>query len=1273
MKKWVWSSIVILGVAALLFLAFLPTILSSEAGTRFLIRKVENATGGKLQVRDLYLSWLSGQKIDSLEYSEGEGFQLKFDTLDSSCSFWNLLFRSGDVGNTKIYNLNIVALPKISQKKMEELKEAKEEIEKPKGKVWTDFSGHLVLSNARVTIRNEGISFYGIQVDIDLGKTNAFSIEGKTRKNERVGSFYGQGKGKKILEGSLTLTNIPVEGLDQIASLFHSKYRGLLLAAMGDTVNGTFQSIPDQTGAKVLVDLTSPRLRANLQAFNKKGIYELTSPGRIALTVKPFLFNYFVKDLVLQSDAQAELRLENASLALGKKGFDFNKGTVAGTATFSKGIIFLKEIQETLNVNQLTANFKTVSLEDLLQLTLSSSMQIQGAPASIDGTLSIAHLFKTPTFPKFNLNLKTLPLTLIDSMNKSSLGKYLGATYTGRISKTENRFDISGATPLLSFDRMSLNINGDARLSQPARFTYRVTPALYEKLESSFPVEGIIEQLTVPTSKAGLLFKKSDFKVALNTGQIQMKDLFALGAARLPSLQGTLAGNSLNAVEFKLNSMIDYNPQTWGYAILGVNVGVNAEGRARFNDPFELSPLNLSLNGRKFQGEIAAAIQQGSLILKKGLQVNFLLEPDQINPILAKDSEYPLMTQPTPLLLEIKPSQIPLNQEALSSLSVKGVGKIANLSMVNPINRYPFNFRNVQLDFDLDGKKGSHAVHFEGTARDNDQDAGKLELALSGTGKASNLISSPETVKVSLDKFSSQIADVFFKTRGQLPDLVGPILDLKYIMDKMGGRQNLDLQIDSRDLNLDGAFYVGKSLELRSPRKPLKIRWNISEKSYDAFRRWRNPNQPIASNNPLFTIDGSGVLKIQISPFSVPIQSQGEGFPKPDFNLFGSRFDAAMQVDDLKLKHERTGALAELEKFHFDIEKKQVGDAPLTFKFNGDVTPFGKGSSGSIQGEGNMRDFFSNQGAFDFKNVTTSIHARVRNLPSIFVDALSKFDQASGFPPSAFLGDLFNATFDAEVEKSQGKITMDVDASACRANFSGIVSDGILYLHEPLKAAFTVTPQLNDVLERSAKLVVAAMEKPITLYIHDEGFSVPLKDLHIKNMSFRYGQLDLGQIICKNTGSASEVGGLFKLDGRGNVSVWFAPSEFNMNRGKVYVNRTEILYNHAYQVCLWGNVLFPRRYVDMTLGLTAQALRSALGIQGIDDDYVLKVPVEGPFGNVKIDTGAATGKIAFLVARKHIAPQTGIFGQVLGAVGDLADNQSDVPPPKPPFPWQKSQ
>ncbi len=1268
-----WAVIAILGGGVILFAALLPTILSSDAGTNFLIKTVERSTGGQLKIQDLSLSWTNKQQIEKLQFNEGKGFEITFDSLTSNCSFWNLLFRRGSVDNTHIENLTISAYPKVSQKKVDALKETRKAIEKPKGKFWSDFSGHLTISNGRVIIKNGGshtISIYGIKVDLDIGETASFLFEGKTRKGELLGTFFSQGSWKELLEGTAMFDNVPVEGLDQVISIFAPKYQGLLLAALGDTLNADFRSTPNGGGLKVEINVCSPRLLVDLNPTYKNGMFILSAPGRVALTLNPLLFNHFNKNVSLQNDAQTEIRIEEGSVPFARNRFDFSQTTVVGSLYFSGGQFLLGEIQKTLSIDELNANFRAAVLKELIQMRLKSTMQYQtGIQSSISGTFSIQNILKNPSYPILNLNIDNLPLSLVDHFSKHSLVAYLGDAFSGEIAKTQNSITLNGKTPLLNFQNTSFTLSDVARLTKPSTFTYLVTPNLCENFMHPFKIEGTLNALSIPISEERFILQNTNFDLNLTSKQIEVINLFALGNASLLSLCVNLEGTSLGSFQFDGSTTLDYQDQTWGYSILGKNVGVKASGKTKIGDKFEISPLNISLDGRKFKGDIAAAIEKNTLVLTKGLKMTFLLEPSQINPTLSGESEYPLLTKTTPLQLEIKPSQIPLKKEVFSSLSVKGVGKIANLDMVNPVNHYPFNFENVQVDFDLNGGGNIHVVHFEGDALENSSTAGKLELTLVGNGKASELISSPSTVRVSLNNFSSQIADVFFRTRGHLPDLIGPSLDLKYAIAAVGERKNLDIQIESSGFTLDGAFYVGKTLELRSPRKPLKIRWNLSEKSYNAFCRWRNPNQQIASNNPLFIVDGSGVLKIQISPFSVPLKDQGQGFPKPDFDLFGSQFNTNVYIDNLKLTQSRTGAATVLEKFDFDIAKNQAGNTPLTFKVNGNISPLGERKSGEIQGSGTIKDFLSSAGTLDFKDISTSIHARVRNLPSVFVDALSRFDKASDFPPSAFLGDLFNATFDAEVEKSQGKIRMNVDASACRADFSGIISNEVLYLEDSLKAVFTVTPQLNDILEKSANLVVVAMEKPITLYVHDEGFNVPLKDLHIKNMSFKHGQLDLGQILCKNIGSTSELGGLFKFESKGNVSLWFAPAEFNMNRGKMYLNRTEILYNKAYQVCLWGNIRFPKRYVAMTLGLTAQALRSALEIQGIDSNYVLKVPVKGPFGNVEIDTGIATGKIAFLIARKQIAPKAGIWGQVLGAVGDLADDQSDVPRPKTPFPW----
>ncbi|MCP5505871.1 MAG: hypothetical protein H7A38_03185 [Chlamydiales bacterium] len=1241
-------------VLLLLFFLSIPTLISSDAGTRFIVRMVENKTGGQLFVKDLSLGWFSDQEIEELHFIEKGGGSLQFDHLTSSVSFWNLIFRSGSIGTTRIQNPKMT-IPSDTQVKTPSEKEKKETPQKEKVPFWDRLSGHLIVNNGSIQM------LQGIELDVILpskNKISSLSLSGTSTG----GSFSANGTYDDIFVGNGSFNNFPVSVLDYFIALFKPKYEKLVLAALGNTLNGSFSSTKE---GMITLSVRTPRLFVDLSPTYKSKTFVFGSGGRCAWTIKPEVFNTFSQELLLETAAQNELEIESATLSLESP----KSAALEGTFSFSDGVFLSKKVNERIAVQSFTTTFSTDHLEKGIALSLRGTL----SNAALQGSVSIgAPLDEERSFPSINLNIDDFPLSLLDSLTKQSTSTYLGKTFSGKIQKSDKALSLSGQTPLLQLSPISLSMNGDATLTSPSSFEYLVTPALYEGLARDFPIKGTLNQLRVPLEREALALKDASFDLSVNAGAISFKDLLSLGGATLPNLRATLKGTSLEDVEFKGSSPLQFQEKTLGESIFGRSLSLNLDAVAKVRKEFEISPLNLTLDGAKFKGRIEAAIEKNLFLLKKALSATLLLEPDQINPILAKDQEYPLLTNPTPLTLEIKPSQIPLKGADLSALSIQGKGTIATLSMVNPSNRYPFEFKEVELDFDVDGKKKHHTIRFEGQALEDQAAAGKLSLLLQGTGKIGDLIKSPSLIRGELSDFSSQIADVFFKTRGQLPDMVGEMVNLSYIMEKSGEKQTIDLSLKSPHLTLDGSFIAAETLELRSPRKPLKIHWDLTEQGYDAYRRWRGAGKPLESNNALFTIMGTGKLNISVAPFSVPLKERGEGFPKPDFNLYGSRFDASLRIDDLKLRETRSGAITELRSFDFDLAKPSVGNTPLAFKFNGNVIPQGRVGQGKVQGTGKLQDFLSPAGTFDPSNVTTEIHAQIKNLPSVFADALSKLDTSSIFPPSAVLGDQLNASFDAEIKQSQGKVAMHLDASACKASFNGFLSNGVLYLNEPLKAIFTITPQLNEALDKAADLIVVAMEKPITLDIHDEGFQVPLKNLHIRNMNFNFGQLDLGQIIVKDVGSAEDVSSLFKMNESGNKSIWFAPAIFNMKGGKMYVDRTEILYNKAYQVCLWGQVKFPSRKVDMTLGLTAQALRAALGIQGIDDNYVLKVPVRGPFGNVKIDKGAGASKIAFLLARKHLAPQTGIFGQVLGAAIDLADDQSDVPPPRPPFPWQGS-
>ena len=139
------------------------------------------------------------------------------------------------------------------------------------------------------------------------------------------------------------------------------------------------------------------------------------------------------------------------------------------------------------------------------------------------------------------------------------------------------------------------------------------------------------------------------------------------------------------------------------------------------------------------------------------------------------------------------------------------------------------------------------------------------------------------------------------------------------------------------------------------------------------------------------------------------------------------------------------------------------------------------------------------------------------------------------------------------------------------------------------------------------------------------------------------------------------------------LELWAAPLDAQMKQGILNIERTEILLDKTFEIPIWGDINFASRFVDMGIGLTADTLRKSLGIKKLPSDYVMKIPLKGPFDSVSVNTGSASSKIAALMLwqsqalEKGLGPIGGILKQVIPAPG----GDSSVPPSKTPFPWQK--
>ena len=483
--------------------------------------------------------------------------------------------------------------------------------------------------------------------------------------------------------------------------------------------------------------------------------------------------------------------------------------------------------------------------------------------------------------------------------------------------------------------------------------------------------------------------------------------------------------------------------------------------------------------------------------------------------------------------------------------------------------------------------------------------------------------------------------------------------------------KNIDLNFRSEKLKAKGFFQVSdKELTLKSSKDPLVIDWKGSKELWNVFASLQKKN--LFKKEVSFKGVGDFSLKAKATELTLPVKEKGRWVPQFDFNPYLSLFEIGLVLQDLKLSDKHSKILSELKELDLKLSKPRKG-GDLSFDMSGEVRDLEQGKDlATIDFKGDFKQFFTPDGSLDFKNLSTSIKGNVSHLPSIYLDALMSFSIDSDFLPSTVFGTFFNARVDGEIEKAKGHFNLAVKASALEANISSEIRDGMVFLNRPLIAKMKITEKFTHTLAANAKMTVIPKDEPITVEISPRGFYIPFKDFQLKKANFSYARIDLGKLYFQNSGNMREMSDIFKIDSykEATTSIWAAPMEMRMRDGLMYIERTEILYNNAYEVAIWGDINFKTRYVDMILGLTAQSLRAAFGIRKLDPDYVLKVPIEGPFGEAEVNKKVAISKIALLIGQKHLVPQNSIWGGILGAVGKALDNQSDVPKAKPPFPWQ---
>ncbi len=443
--------------------------------------------------------------------------------------------------------------------------------------------------------------------------------------------------------------------------------------------------------------------------------------------------------------------------------------------------------------------------------------------------------------------------------------------------------------------------------------------------------------------------------------------------------------------------------------------------------------------------------------------------------------------------------------------------------------------------------------------------------------------------------------------------------------------------------------------------KELYCRATLSPERFKAIQKHLKLGQSEKQKEIYLAKDTS--FELSANQFTLPLQP----FPKL---LDALHAEVKGSLDSIVLA-QKEGKTLELPKLKLAMQV-QGKERLLSFSLASD-----KVTSSSISVKGSAHNLWNEEG-FQLDQARILLDTKIQNLPlDIFYSVTAKEESADRL--LALLGNEVNVDLKGEVhELEKGTFTGLITSPKLKAELSCKLADGVLTLAKPLTAEYTLTPEAGEVLLKDVNpllVTAASTEKPIRLHIDSEGFSVPIKPFAKEKVHIKHIKVEPGVLTCKNGGMLSLLVNLLKVDlsSSDQISLWFTPLYVHVKDGIVDCKRTDALLANAFPIATWGKIDLVNDKLDMTLGLSGQAISRGFGIASLDPNYMVQIPIHGKTSAPKIDSALATTKITALKLQQTRSKSTSLIGGLLEVATTIVEKDAPVPAPTTiPFPWSKA-
>lgn len=1288
----------ILFCAIALFIALLPSLLSSSWVKEKFVSVINQSIPGKIKVDNLSLSWFGKQSIEGISLSYPENTPvISLQKLHTNVSLFHLIFYPLTSSSIEFQDLNATIYG--DDEGNTNIRRALDR--RCCQKAFLDNKDPLF-----ITLKNtQGL----LQVFPDNENFVTLKISGETEQKNQKGSFNvdavldgtqvhqvfnedtALSNRLKSLKITANVVNFPVELIDQIYSLRYPQYLGFIKEILGTELNLNINQHAIKDGIAINLQANSSTLSANGDILLNKEV-SLLNPTKINLKLSPIAADKILQSAKLsnpwyfESNVNTSLTISNLQIpydAFKDKKIDLNAIAFNADLVFDPFIV-LNDKEEKLAFETLQASLSGKIDSSLAQIEVTSKAKQNDQPMQLNFNLNLPKTILSGdlsaiSFNNLTLNgiLQGLPLAMLEGISSLSFSKILGSVSDLSFSiQNENEHPmayVSFNSDYLKTSQLAFAIDDNLTLQKPAKIILNLNSnALNAFLQDQGTqvVGPTTAHLMIDTFSIPLSNFSNSLKLMYRIGMNAQLKVTSLRLANVPKIGGI----SLNDFALKVVANPKHRPeidasfsvQPEGTSLLADLLGKQAaiKTSATFGVNLEsklvANIFNIEMDSDLARIELSGEMHEGNHIkLNPSSKIHYTLTADSLNAMGLNAEDYEFHHD-SPLEMTIDSSRIPASIQDLTNLKLNGKLKIADLQLIKKMESHPLAIiDNLSADWSVDGSAKEILLNFIGITRLGEkQAAGKINGSLAINrwleNGSLNLEHAHIQANANAHRLPTELLSVFSGQKSLLP-ILGNAIDLSLKVNASTGK-NGSLLIDLNSENLSGGLglILGETIQL-SNNRPAEFSLKLTPSGYAALRQSIRGH----SNDDFSLVD------------SVPMTIKFKSLQLPRNAPMQSNIDAQFAFGHLVGMDTQTKSKVTLNSIQGHLISHNLSEMiDFNIHANGQAD---NGSLASWNTTGTIKNGFLQDGTLNKEDLSVSLDASIDSLPIPLLCQFACLDPKLKQKLEIVLGPKVNAVIKTQLKNMNGPLFVNVDGNNSRFNVDAYINQGTLTLNQDIKAHLIVTPQLGEYILKDMIPVLSGMlnaDQPIHLTIAKEGFAIPLKNPSITKITMPKAVLDMGKVHFSGESQIAKVLDLL-TPASSNQLVWLTPAYFSLNQGVLKLERVDMLISDRYPIAAWGDVDIGKDRVNMVIALAGNAISKAFNVPAIPNSYLLQLPLTGKLNNPSIDKTKALARISALVAQS----QGGAEGLLIGAFLDIASGSlTEKPVPAPttnPLPWNE--